>query len=237
VPARGSLGYATSRAKQGDFGTPEKPLELIGVPSERESGYRDLSGIYEQRRDSEEAANLERRARTTMDKLAKHGHTMDKQTYSELQGRAKMDLALSQDYKKRVREREKSLEDELKSASDLTTALTKIVAREEEAGKRQVGVATHKNELKKSLYLYRAEANSLPSLYKIAVGHTSPARRAEAMGEVAQILKDLENAMSGRDMPAGEADQMVKAIMAMDDAQRQRVFSELAKEADSLTQR
>jgi len=230
-------GIGEARTQPGGLGTLADPLKLVGEVSEREAGYRDLSGIYQQRKDSEEANNLERRARTTMDKLAKYGHTMDKQTYSELQGRAKMDLALSQDYKKRVRDREKGLEDELKSASDLTAALAKIVKKEEEMGKRQEGVATHKNALKKSLYLYRAEANSLPGLWKMAVGHTSPARRGEAMAEVAQILQDLDSAMSGREVSPEQVDQMVKAIMSMDDAQRQRVFAELQKEANSLTQR
>jgi hypothetical protein len=225
--ARGSLGLAASRVKQGDLGTPERPLELIGVPSEREEAFRDLSGMYEQKRDQHEGAMLELRAKQTMDRLSKWGHTMDKDTYNVLNSQAKMDMALAQDYKKRVREREKSLEEELKASTELSTALAKIFAKEQAMGERQVTNIEKRAEQTRINYLYKGQAASLPGVYKTATSHSSAARRAEAMAEVATILQNLQKVIKGESLSMREADEMVQELMEMPPEEAQEFFQRL----------
>jgi hypothetical protein len=189
LPPAPTLEGALGRVAEGDFGTPEAPLQLTGEaePDFPES-YEDLRALPENITAQHKAKMNMVQAEKMMDHLQFHGHELSPDAYQQVTDQIKMKTSLADMYGKQVQSREKFAQQGQKLMQDLSKKLVEIEAR----GDQQRTTEELRQQNREDLVRLRGSSAMVRTLVNNMVSKESGARRDDAKQLLIQIIQNLQ---------------------------------------------
>ncbi len=221
---------AQERVRGGDFGTPDKPLELTGQLSPREKAYREISSTPEQR----EARNKAQMARAEVTKLLTqlqyHGHQLDPEVKKNLLEQVKFHATIAKGWEGEIREREKAVEEELKISESSAASLNKSMALEYQRQQGKIDVEEKREDRQAAILNQRQIGNNLRDAYKGFAGAGTQAERQRWQNVLATLITQAVKRANQRTLTEEEASDAAIAFSGMSAQQMEDAIIALSEQ-------
>ena len=205
-PQPGSLEGALGRTSQGDFGSPEAPLQLQGAPEgPYPESMQDLRSLPENITARHKAGMNMVEAERLLDHLQFHGHELDPNQYQMLTEQAKQKMALGQMYSKTGQGREQAMKAQALVGAELQKKLLEITTREETKGEQARTTQEQKYDRMERLSTIRQGAMQLRTIVSSALNSDSSRARQENMALLARLMQFAAEGSGDRALSEAEA--------------------------------
>ena len=223
----GTLEAALARVQEGDFGTPDEPLELTGQRGSYDQGMDELRGLPENISSSHKSKMNQVQVENMLNHLEFHGHEMSDDQKQMMIGLVQEKQKLAGLHAKDVQGREKFMQDQIKQAQAVEQALLRIEMQAQATQNRQLTVEEAKAGNREKLSLLREGGRALREQLKIAVDSDSPRARADAKRYIAMMIDKIAQMRGRKPMGDAEALDAVDELLNVDKEQQEMALSHM----------